>query len=156
MNNIVTVFGDGSLSFDMPFLLNLLFYFIYFSPYIAAFISLICMFARKWTAAVLLAIVAAMFAVLSEEIISMMVFLGFAVIVCGIAILARIRKKRLELQQGSMNGNMQFYNGTDNTIYPNNPYMGYPPEMTNPTYENTYYPQQTNGNVPMHDDTNEN
>ena len=146
MNNIVTVFGDGSLSFDMPFLLNLLFCFIIFSPYIAAFISLICMFARKWTAAVLLAIVAAMFAVLSEEIISMMVLLGFAVIVCGIAILARIRKKRLEPQQGSMNGNVPIYNNTDYTNYPNNAYTGYTPEMTDRTDENTYNPQQTSNN----------
>lgn len=33
--------------------------------------------------------------------------------------------------------------------------MKYRPEMTDRTDENTYNPQQTNGNVPMHDDTNE-
>ncbi len=34
--------------------------------------------------------------------------------------------------------------------------MKYRPEMTDRTDENAYNPQQTNGNVPMHDDTNEN
>ena len=33
--------------------------------------------------------------------------------------------------------------------------MEYRPEMTDRTDENAYNPQQTNGNVPMHDDTNE-